>query len=386
MPFHIASEADIKSGRVTDSYFARTLEVLTRKGVTKRAKAEVVAKGLPDNWPWGILAGLEELAHLLQGLPVDVWCMAEGTLFFPYEPVLVIEGRYLDYAAYETALLGLLCHPSGIASKAARCKQAAHDKPVISFGARRAHPVIAPMIERNAFIGGCDGVATLVSAELLGIEASGTVPHALILMFGDVVEAMKAFNEVIDPKVRRVALVDTLFDEKIEAVRVAEALGEDLFAVRLDTPASRRGDMRRILEEVRWELDYRGFKHVKLYVSGGLDEHEIGRLHDLADGYGVGTSISSAPVVNFALDIVEVEGQPFAKRWKMSGSKQVYRCATCCASIVRASHDTGGYCPCGGTLVPLLEPFIQQGALVRELLPPEAIRAHVLTQLARVDP
>lgn len=386
MPFHIASEADIKSGRVTDSYFVRALEVLTRKGITKRAKAEVIAKSLPENWPWGIFAGIEELAYLLQGLPVDVWCMDEGTLLFPYEPVLVIEGRYLDYAVYETALLGLLCHPSGIASKAARCKQAAHGKPVISFGARRAHPVIAPMIERNAFIGGCDGVATLASAELLGIEASGTVPHALILMFGDAVEAMKAFNEVIDPKVRRVALVDTLFDEKVEALRVAEALGEDLFAVRLDTPASRRGDIRRILQEVRWELDYRGFRHVKLLVSGGLDEHEIGRLSDLVDGYGVGTAISSAPVVNFALDIVEVEGQPFAKRGKMSGSKQVYRCPRCLHSSVKPSHEAVGGCPCGGVLVPLLTPFIHQGELVRDLPPPEAIRAHVLKQLDRVHP
>ena len=93
----------------------------------------------------------------------------------------------------------------------------------------------------NAFIGGCDGVAVTKSADLIDADPMGTIPHSLVLMVGDTVEALQAFNEVIDPKVRRVALIDTLQDEKFEAIRVAEALGEDLYAVRLDTPSSRRG-------------------------------------------------------------------------------------------------------------------------------------------------
>ena len=76
-------------------------------------------------------------------------------------------------------------------------------------------------------------------------------------------EALRAFNDVVDPKVRRVALIDTLQDEKFEAIRVAEALGKDLYGVRLDTPSSRRGDFYQIISEVRWELDIRGFGHVK---------------------------------------------------------------------------------------------------------------------------
>src|SRR4029077_695203 len=110
-----------------------------------------------------------------------------------------------------------------------------------------------------------------------------------------------------------------------EAIRVAEALGRELYAVRLDTPSSRRGDFFKILEEVRWELDLRGFDYVKILASGGIDEYEILKLNSLVDGYGVGTSIANAPVLSFALDIMEIEGVPMAKRGKRSGAKQVWR-------------------------------------------------------------
>ncbi len=95
------------------------------------------------------------------------------------------------------------------------------------------------------------------------------MPHSLILIMGDTVEATKAFNRVIDPKIKRISLIDTFGDEKFEAIRVAEGLGEDLFGVRLDTPSSRRGDFKKILEEVRWELDIRGFEKVRLSCKRG---------------------------------------------------------------------------------------------------------------------
>src|SRR6059036_2541242 len=274
-PFHTAPDADIKRGDVSDVYFARTLQILTHRGDRKRVKAAIYLKSLPEDWQWGILAGVEEAAALLEGQPVDVWAMDEGILFEPYQPVLRIEGTYVEWAQYETALLGLLCQASGIATKAARCKKAAGERQVISFGARRMHPSLAPMIERNAFIGGCDGVAVTKSAELIDADPTGTIPHALVLMIGDTVEALKAFHEVVDRKIRRVALIDTLQDEKFEAIRVAEALGRDLYAVRLDTPSSRRGDLYRILEEVRWELDLRGHNHVKILAAGGEDLHVV---------------------------------------------------------------------------------------------------------------
>ncbi len=383
-PFHTASDAEIKRGEVSDVYFARTVQILEARSARQRVKAEIYLKSLPAEWQWGVLAGIEEAAALLEGVPVDVVSMHEGTMFGPYEPVMAVEGVYVEWAQYETALLGLLCQASGIATKAARCKKAAGDRQVISFGARRMHPAIAPMIERNAFVGGCDGVAVTKSAELIDADPTGTIPHALVLVIGDTVEALRSFNEVVDQKVRRVALIDTLQDEKFEAIRVAEALGRDLYAVRLDTPSSRRGDFLRILQEVRWELDLRGHEHVRILVSGGIDEYEILRLNEVVDGYGVGTSIANAPVFNFALDIMEIEGRPFAKRGKWSGAKQVYRCRSCGATVVVPAAKTPGACPCGGERDPLLRPLIRQGRLVRDLPPPRTLREHVLDQLRRV--
>jgi nicotinate phosphoribosyltransferase len=383
-PFHLASQEAIKAGEVADVYFNRTVQILRARGIRTRVKAEVYLKSLPGDWAWGILAGIEEVAHLLEGVPVDVTAMDEGTVFGSYQPVLTVEGVYVDWAQYETALLGLLCQASGIATKAARCKKVAGERQVISFGARRMHPGLAPMIERNAFVGGCDGVAVTKSAELIDADPMGTIPHALVLVIGDTVEALRAFDEVVDPKVRRVALIDTLQDEKFEAIRVAEALGRDLYAVRLDTPSSRRGDFYRILEEVRWELDLRGFSHVKLIASGGIDEHQIPRLNPLVDAYGVGTAIANAPVLNFGLDIMEIAGAPMAKRGKQSGAKAVYRCRACGATIVVPAPRAVERCPCGGEWESLLRPLIRDGRLARDLPPPRTIREHVLDQLQRV--
>jgi len=381
--FQVASDEEIVGGRTADIYFLRTLEVLHRKKATATVTAEIVLKSFPDGWGWGVLAGVGEVAHLLKGLPVNVRSLPEGTFFGSMQPVLTVEGRYIDFAQLETALLGLLCQASGVATKAARCKRAAGSRPVVSFGARRMHPALSPMIERNAYLGGCDGVSAVKSAELLKLEPSGTMPHSLVLMLGDTVTAAKAFHEIVDPGVRRVVLIDTFSDEKVEAVRVAEALGPDLHAVRLDTPASRRGDLVGILREVRWELDIRGFQHVKLFVSGGLDEEEILRLNPVADAYGVGTAISNAPVLNFGMDIVEIDGVPTAKRGKMSGRKMVYHCSKCGQNSVRPVSAPVPTC-CGQTSASILEPFLEGGRLTRELPDVHAIRRQVLANLERV--
>jgi len=384
--FHVATESEIRTGQVSDVYFARTVQILNARNINKRVKAEVRLKSFPQpDWSFGVLAGIEEAANLLEGLPVDVWAMDEGTLFGAHQPVLVVEGTYVQWAEYETALLGLLCQASGIATKAARCKRAAGERQVISFGARRMHPVLAPMIERNAFVGGCDGVAVTKSAELIDADPMGTIPHALVLLFGDTVEALRAFHEVVDPKVRRVALIDTLQDEKFEAIRVARELGKDLYAVRLDTPSSRRGDFFQILSEVRWELDIRGFEHVKILASGGIDEYEILKLNPLVDGYGVGTSIANAPVLSFALDIMEIEGRRMAKRGKRSGSKQVWRIPGTVGNIVLPAGKPAPVGADGRSAEPLLKPLIVNGKVVRDLPPPRTLREHVLEQMAGID-
>jgi len=270
--FHTAEPKDVLEGKITDVYFDRTMKILRAKNLNKKVKAEFIAKSLPANWPWAVLAGMEEAMNLIRQLPVKVRGMKEGTVFYPYQPVLEIEGMYQDFCVYETAILGLICQASGIATQAARFKKLAGERSVISFGARRMHPILAPMIERNAFIGGCDGVSVIKSGEIIGEDPMGTMPHALIICFGSTVEAVKAYDEILDPDVKRVALIDTFLDEKFECINVAKALGKKLYAVRFDTPSSRRGNFYRILEEARWELDMRGHEHVKFYVSGGIKE------------------------------------------------------------------------------------------------------------------
>lgn len=383
---HTASTQQIKDGLVTDVYFERTEKVLRAKGIDREVRAEFVAKGLPAKWPWAVFAGVEECAALFKDLPLDVRAMKEGTLFNSYQPLMEIRGRYFDFGKYETALLGFICQASGVATMAARCRKIAGKRQVISFGARRMHPVIAPLVERNAYVGGCDGVSVGLGARLVGQKPAGTMPHALILIMGDTVKATKAFHEVIDPKVRRVSLIDTFNDEKIEALNVAKALGKDLSAVRLDTPGSRRGDFIRIMEEVRWELDLRGYKHVKIFLSGGLDEYMILSYSRYADAFGVGTAISNAPVVDFSMDIIEIDGEPVAKRGKMSGSKSVFRCPGCFKTAVFPFRRKTSTCECGGKNEEILLPLFHKGEMKRELPKPDDIRKFVLKQLEKVGP
>ena len=383
--FHVAGEEEIKSGRTTDVYFVNTRHVLEEKGISRRVVAEVTASSLPGGYGWGVLAGIEEAAHLLEGYDIDVYAMPEGSIFYPLEPVMRIEGDYKEFATLETPLLGLMCQASGIATKAARFRKLAGDKLLLSFGIRRMHPAIAPMIDRAAYIGGCDGFSGIAAERLIGKRASGTMPHALIITVGDQVRAWRYFDEVVDKAMPRIALVDTYCDEKQEAIMAAEAV-ENLYGVRLDTPGSRRGNMARILEEVRWELDIRGYKHVKIFVSGGIKEENIRELA-LADGFGVGTGISAATTIDFALDIVEVEGRPAAKRGKFGAAKAVLRCSGCMhGKRVPVREAREERCErCGTRMQNLLRPLIRQGRLVAKLPPAEEIREYVLQQLEKVE-
>jgi nicotinate phosphoribosyltransferase len=388
--FHVATPEQIKAGAVADVYFQRTAAILDAKGVDAHVRAEFMAKSLPEDWEWAVFAGLAEVLHLLEGIDVSVRAMDEGAIFRPYEPVLEIEGSYSDFGVYETAALGLICQASGIATRAARCRKAAGpDRRLISFGARRMHPAIAPMIERAAYLGGCDGVAVVASAELLGTEPVGTIPHALVLVMGDTVRATRAFDEVIEKKVPRISLIDTFDDEKFAALEVAAALGPRLGALRLDTPSSRRGDFHEILREVRWELDLRGYTDVDLFVSGGIDEDAIRELNPVADGYGVGTWISAAPVVDFAMDIVEIDGEPIAKRGKWSGAKQVLRCTGCRTDDIVPLHQVEEWperCPdCGAELESLLSLRMKGGQPTGPQPSAGEIRARTLERLDGFD-
>ena len=388
--FHYATDEEIKGGETTDIYFVRTKQILEAKKMEKlRVVAEVTPGELPEEWPWGILCGIEEEAHLFEGCPVDVYAMPEGSVVYHKdhkgvrEPVMSIEGPYGDFCLLETPLLGLICQASGVATRAARIKKVAGKKLLVAFGIRRMHPALSPMIDRAAYIGGFDAVSSLKGAEAIGAKPVGTMPHALIIALGDQVRAWKAFDEIMPPEVPRVALTDTYFDEKIESIMAAEALKDRLEAVRLDTPGSRKGDFAEIVREVRWELDVRGYRHVKIFVSGGLNEKSVKVLSEAgAEAFGVGTSVSNAPTVDFAMDIVEIEGKPAAKRGKLGCKKQVWRCPECLVDTVLPFAAPKPNCPkCEGETRPMLKPLIKDGKIVAKLPKPYEIRQYVLRQL-----
>jgi len=336
-----------------------------------------------DNW--GLVSGIYEVAKLLEGLPVKVWSFDEGEVFVAdgssaiYEPLMVIEAKYSDFVEYENPLLGLLSSSTSVSSRAVRFRIAAGSRLLLSFGTRRVHPALAAMVERACYLAGFDGVSNILAAKLLGLEPSGTMPHGLVQTLGSQEKAWRLFDETIPHGIPRVALVDTFWDEKAESVKALEVLGPRLWGVRLDTPASRRGDFRKIIEEVRWELDIRGGKKVKIIASGRLDEEAITRLNDVVDGYGVGTAVAYPPVVDLSAKIVEVtEGsrKEFrAKRGGLGGRKAVYR-----------SAGFNDYVTLVGSAKPnrsasLLKPLLEEGKVVRSFESVEEIRSRVRKRL-----
>ncbi|MEM3437858.1 MAG: nicotinate phosphoribosyltransferase [Nitrososphaerales archaeon] len=384
--FWIANENEIKRSETTDVYFLYTLQILEKKGLDPRVVMEVYLRNLPYPDNWGIVSGIYEVAKLLEGLPLNVRAMEEGEVFLvspnsiAYEPVIQIEGRYRDFAKYENPILGLICMSSGISSKAARIRMCAGDKVLFSFGTRRSHPALAPTIERATYIGGFDSVSNVLGAKMMGKKPVGTMPHALIQCFGDQKIAWKSFDEIMPKEIPRIALVDTFSDEKTEAIMAFETLGDKLYGIRLDTPRSRRGNWRKIIEEVKWELKIRGGDKVKIFVSGGLDEETILELREVVDGFGVGTNVSNAPTFDFSAKIVElvVDGRDIfrAKRGDIAGRKEVYRAYDKFDDIVTfyKNPKPNGY-------YPLLSDLIREGKIVRKFKSLDEIRESVLSKL-----
>ncbi|MCD6291591.1 MAG: nicotinate phosphoribosyltransferase, partial [Anaerolineae bacterium] len=185
----------VLSGDTADIYFIRTKQILDAEGLSPTVTMEVFSNSA------GLLCGMREVHALLRRvLPRDaqVWSLEEGVPVDTKEVVLRIRAPYPTFAIYETALLGILAHETGWATAARTCVEAAGDIPVLSFGARHVHPDVAARMEYAAVIGGCIGCATTAGARLAGIEPSGTLPHALILCFGDTVAATQAFDRYID--------------------------------------------------------------------------------------------------------------------------------------------------------------------------------------------
>jgi nicotinate phosphoribosyltransferase len=309
----------VLSGETSDVYFIHAVEILKKEGLNPIATMEVFSSRA------GILCGMLEVRALLKRvLPPEseVWALAEGEHIDRKEVVLRIKAPYQSYGVYETAIVGVLAHCSGWATAARDCVDAAQGIPIISFGARHVHPHVAGVMDYSAMVGGCQGCSSVAGAVLAGVDPSGTMPHSLILCIGDTVRATVAFDKHMASDVPRISLVDTFKDEAEESVNVAQALGERLDGVRLDTPPERGRVNADLVKEVRARLDLAGFSHVKILVSGGINPDRIKNFIDSGapvDGFGVGSYISGARPIDFTADLHEVEGKPLAKRGRIPG-------------------------------------------------------------------
>jgi nicotinate phosphoribosyltransferase len=308
------------NGETADVYFPRTVEILKKEGINPIATMEIFPRRA------GILCGIEEVKTLLaKVLPRDkceVWAISQGESFDKKEVVLRIKAPYQSYGTYETAYLGILSHCSGWATAARECVDAAQGIPVISFGARHVHPSVVGIMEYSAIVGGCTGCASTAGAKLAGIQPTGTIPHALIIIMDSTVKASRAFDKHMPPEVPRIVLVDTFEDEVRESIAVAKAMRGKLQGVRLDTPSERGRVTADLVKEVRAWLNLEGFKDVKIVVSGGLDPERIRYFIEEeapVDIFAVGSYISDAKPIDFTADLHEVEGKPIAKRGRMPG-------------------------------------------------------------------
>jgi nicotinate phosphoribosyltransferase len=387
----IADEKDIRSGSTMDIYFGRTKRILEAKGLERtNVWAEFTASALPNGWPWAVFCGLEEVMRLMENKPITLASIPEGTIFRARSPksvripLMSIHGAYTDFGVDETAMLGMICQPSGVATEAARTKIAAKGKPVLEFGARRMHPAITGVLDRSAFIGGCDAVSTEIGGQLTGVTPIGTTPHALMLVMGSNEAAFKAFDEIIEPEVPRIMLVDTFSDETLGAMDAVNAV-KDLQGVRLDTPSSRRGNFKELINEVRWTLDLHGYKDIKIIASGGLNEKTVAELADsCVSTFAVGTSICNAPTLDLSMDIIEKEGVPFTKRGKFAGRKYAYRCPDCLAMDTSLSPNDDIKCSCGCKMELAESIVIKDGKRTGKARSAAEIRSYVLEQIKQL--
>ncbi len=282
---------------------------------------------IPDKGGYAIMAGLEQLIQYMNNLEFseddieyltslnlfrpefidylrdfefccDVWAVPEGTVIFPHEPIVTVRGPIIQALMVETMLLVTINHQSLIATKANRIVRAADGRPVMEFGARRAHGHGASYYgARAAIIGGCTGTSCLLTAKDFGVKASGTMAHSWVQLFPDEYTAFKTYAEEYPDSC--MLLVDTynvlksgipnaikVFDE------VLKPQGKRPVGIRIDS-----GDITYITKKARKMLDDAGYPDCKICVSNSLDEYLIRDMifqGARVDSYGVGERLITA--------------------------------------------------------------------------------------------
>ena len=263
----------------------------------------------------------------------DVWALREGTPFFPMEPILRVSAPIAEAQLAETALLAIVNFQTSIASKAARMVHAADGRPVLEFGARRAHGLDAALLAaRAAYLAGCSGTSFVEAGKRFGIPLSGTMAHSWILAAATEQQAFTSYAELFEG--HTVLLIDT-FDVHA-ATRTMIDAGLRPQAVRIDS-----GDLAAGSRAVRATLDAAGLTSTRIIVSGDLDEWKIADLIAAKapiDTFAVGTALATsddAPALGGVYKLVQLEenGQvrQVMKRSEGKGTwpgvKQVWRSA-----------------------------------------------------------
>lgn len=273
----------------------------------------------------------------------DIWAMPEGTPVFPREPIMVIRAPAIQAQLLETFLLLTINHQSLIATKANRIVRAADGRVVLEFGSRRAQgPDAAVLGARAAYIGGCAGTACVLSDQIYGVAAGGTMAHAWVQMFPTQLDAFRAYCRTYPQNATLlVDTYDTLRSGVPDAIRafneVLKPLGITKCGIRLDS-----GDMAYLTKRARKMLDDAGWTECKITCSNSLDEHlikELLRQGACIDSFGVGERLitsRTSPVFDgvYKLAAVEEDDGTIVPRIKISENvgkitnphfKKVYR-------------------------------------------------------------
>jgi len=342
----------IRDGWLSDRYFLRAAATLKHAGRNPSVTLQVFPRR------GGMVAGLYECVRMLQTQiapgydyrDLEVWTLRDGDRIDPWDVALRISGPYVGIAHLETTIDGVLARRSRIATNVSNAVAAAGDVPVIYFAPRHDDWRIQTPDGYAARVGGGQSVSSDAGAAWWGGEGVGTMPHALIAVYGgDVVEATLAFTRYVlarEPEVPVISLVDFGNDCVNDSIAVARAMraefGEGVLAgVRLDTSAllvdkslvgdealwgraELRGVNPHLVRKVRAALDTEGFENVGIVVSGGFTPRRIRQFAELdlpISGYGVGSSVLGrgnetdgvVPEFDFTADVVEVDGEPVAK-------------------------------------------------------------------------
>ncbi|HEX6236577.1 MAG TPA: nicotinate phosphoribosyltransferase [Acidimicrobiales bacterium] len=389
--------ADVAHALLVDLYELTMVDAYRRKGMADRpATFTLAVRDLPDTRGYLVAAGLGDVLDWLEGLSfgpeeqeaierlgvfpsefVDwlsdlrftgsVRAVPEGTVVFGQEPIVEVTAPIGEAQLAETFLLNQITVQTSLATKAARCRDAAGSAAVVDFALRRTQGIDAGMkLARIGRLVGLAATSNVAGADRYGLPASGTMAHAFVQAYEDETEAFRAFADVYGEAT--VLLVDTYdtprgVERALEVAREMRERGVEIRGIRLDS-----GDLAALARDARRTLDDAGFPELRIIASGGLDEHKIHRLlhdeHAPIDGFGVGSALGvsdDTPVLDSIYKLAAYDGRPVRKtstgKASWPGAKQVWRSHDWDHDVLALAEEP----PPGPGYQPLLEEAMRDG-------------------------